>query len=236
MKTNHLAVMTLLVIPVVAHADESPVDLSVDVPFFSKYVWRGVNLINDPVLQPSFNVSFEGWNLNLWGNYDIDNSKRFNEFDTTLSYTGMLSQGAWTVGYVDYAFPGSGIAHTREFFGNFSFNHDWSPYVQLNFDVDEIDGLYARVGASKSVETTAGEIDFHGWFGYGDTNMNNALYGNNKSGLADFGIEATWSKSLSENATGYVKLGYTTLLDSKHLQGQSNRNNFIFGFGVGFGL
>ena len=100
----------------------------------------------------------------------------------------------------------------------------------------ELYGFYARVGAMSSVETLAGSIDIHGWVGYGDKNMNNALYANNKAGLADFGIEATWSKQLSDNTTGYVKVGYTTLFDSNHLQGQPNRNNFIFGFGVGIGL
>lgn len=236
MNIKHLAVMTLVVVPFVAQADETPVKITADAPFFNKYVWRGVNLINDPVFQPSINLESKGWNLNLWGNYDFNNDKRFNEFDITLSYSGELAQGSWTAGYIDYAFPSSTPGHTREFFGNFTFNQEWNPYIQVNFDVDEIDGMYARVGASKAISTQVGEIDFHGWFGYGDKKMNNALYGNNKSGLADFGVEATWSKQLNENATGYVKLGYTTLLDSKHLQGAPNRNNFTFGFGVGFGL
>jgi hypothetical protein len=236
MKVQNLVIVLMSLAPIAAQADESPIKISADVPYFNKYVWRGVNLINDPVIQPSINLEFKGWNLNFWGNYDINNSKQFDEYDVTLTYTGELAQGSWTAGYIDYAFPHSGIKHTRELYGNFTFNQDYSPYVELNLDTDEVDGFYARVGAQKAINTAAGEIELHGWFGYGSNKMNNALYGNNKAGLADFGLEATWSKQLSENATGYVKLGYTALLHKNHLYGASDRNNLIFGFGVGYGF
>ncbi|MFM9872790.1 MAG: TorF family putative porin [Fimbriimonadaceae bacterium] len=236
MNFKNLAIILMAVTPIVAQADETPITVTADVPFFNKYVWRGVNLLNDPVLQPSINLAFQGWNLNFWGDYDINNAKQFDEFDVTVSYTGDLPQGSWTAGYIDYAFPGSSVSHTREIYGNFTFAQDYSPYVQLNFDSDEVDGLYARFGAQRAISTAAGDINVHGWFGYGDKNMNNALYGNNKVGLADFGLEATYSKQLSQNATGYVKLGYTALLDKNHLSGAPNRNNVTFGFGIGLGF
>ncbi len=236
MNLKNIAILTMAVTPIIAQADDTPVKITADLPYFNKYVWRGVNLVNDPVLQPSVNLAFQGWNLNFWGNYDINNAKRFNEFDVTLNYTGQLAQGTWTAGYIDYAFPGAGASHTREFYGNFTFGQDFSPYIQFNADIDETDSLYVRLGAQKAINTAAGEINFHGWFGYGDKNNNNILYGNNKAGLADFGLEATFSKALSENATGYIKLGYTTLLDKNHLSGASNRNNVTFGLGVGFGF
>lgn len=236
MKAKHIAAATLIVAPIVAQANDLPVSISVDVPFYSKYVWRGINLVNDPVLQPSVTLGYENWSLNLWGNYDIDNAKRFNEYDVTLNYSRAFGQGTWNLGYIDYAFPGANPGHTREIYGRVDFNQEFAPYFAINFDVDEADGFYARIGGSTDFSTAAGDINFHGWFGYGSDKHNNFYYGNNKGGLADFGVEATWSRSLSENTTGYVKLGYTALLDKNHLNGAPNRNNFIFGFGVNFGL
>src|SRR3989338_6117355 len=59
--------------------------------FYSKYVWRGIRLDDDYVLQPRLTVNaFNGWSLNVWGNYDLDNSTdalNSNETDTTLTYT-----------------------------------------------------------------------------------------------------------------------------------------------------
>lgn len=236
MKAKNIAMATLVVAPIVAQAQELPVEITVDVPFFSKYVWRGINLVNDPVIQPSITLGYEGWAVNLWGNYDLNNAKRFNEYDVTLSYARDFAQGSWTLGYIDYSFPGSGPTHTREFFGRVDFNEEFAPYFAINFDVDEADGFYARIGGSTDFNTEAGDINFHGWFGYGSESHNNFYYGNNKAGFTDLGVEATWSRSLSANTTGYVKLGYTTLLDKNLLSGAPNRNNFIFGFGVSTGF
>ncbi len=236
MKLKGLAITFLLVAPLSAQADEIPITISADLPFFNKYVWRGVNLINDPVLQPSIDLEYKGWNLNLWGNYDINNAKRFDEYDVTLSYSGELPQGSWTAGYIDYNYPGADVQHSQEFFGRFALNQNLNPYIELNIDTDEVRGFYARAGVETGFTNSSGDFNFHSWISYGDKNMNNSLYGNNKSGLADFGIEATWSKQLSSNTTGYVNLGFTSLLNKDHLAGEPNRNNLIFGFGLGIGL
>jgi len=233
MNLKTLAAASIIIVPVLSTA-QTPVSTSIDFPFFSKYVWRGVNLVNDPVLQPSVNFEYQGWNLNLWGNYDIDNLKQFTEYDITFSYSGELPQGSWSAGYIDYANPQSTIKHTREFFASFTFNHELSPYIQLNYDNDEVDGLYARFGIEKGIPTSSGDLNLHTWLGFGDDDMNGALYGNNKSGLADFGLEATFSRQFGEQTTGYLKLSYTTLLNKNHLAGAPNRNNLIFGFGVGY--
>jgi hypothetical protein len=214
-------------------SQQLPITITADVPYYSKYVWRGINVINDPVIQPSINLAFQGWNLNLWGNYDINNAKRFNEYDVTLNYSQPFAQGSWTLGYIDYAFPGAALSHTREFYGQLNFGQSWNPYIATYFDVDEADGIYAKIGGSNSFPTEFGDIVLHGWLGYGDKKYNNFYYANNEAALADFGLEATWSKSLAPNTTGYIKASYTTLVDKDQLNGAANRSNFVFGFGLG---
>lgn len=76
-------VIFLLVMVVVSslRAEERPqADFSVDV--LSQYVWRGFALSDDSVvIEPSMTVSYYGFYLNLWGNYDTD---RENDHDPTL--------------------------------------------------------------------------------------------------------------------------------------------------------
>jgi hypothetical protein len=45
------------------------VDVTID--FYSKYVWRGQNLVDDWVLQPGVSSTFGNFTLGVWGNVDM---------------------------------------------------------------------------------------------------------------------------------------------------------------------
>ena len=45
-----------------------PLDDEAELPVYSKYVWRGMNLVDDAVLQPSLEVGLFGFELAVWGN------------------------------------------------------------------------------------------------------------------------------------------------------------------------
>lgn len=218
-----------------ARADE-PVTVKLDMPVYSNYVWRGINFIDDPVFQPSANLAWHGWNLNFWGDYDINGSKRFDEWDTTVSYSASGPQGSWSLGYIDYAFP-LGPIRTAEIYGSYTFSGQFSPTIQVNMDIDEADkAVYGRFGASHQLDTPVGAIGLGGWVGYGNRTHNSYYYGNGRSGFADFGIEATLTRTLFRGTDGYLKVGYAGLLDSKNRQGAPNRTNFTFGIGFTAGF
>ena len=62
-------------------------ELSFDSPMYSQYNWRGINLVNGVVWQPSINVDYGSLSFNFWGNLELSSvsaypgSGRFTEFD-----------------------------------------------------------------------------------------------------------------------------------------------------------
>ena len=47
-----------------------PVDLEAELGLFNKYVWRGMTVTPDPVLQPRAAANIMGFGLEFWGNVD----------------------------------------------------------------------------------------------------------------------------------------------------------------------
>ncbi len=95
-----------------AEEQKPSTDLSVDI--LSQYVWRGFALSNDSVvIEPSMTVSYLGFYVNFWGNYDTDQETngeaKWNETDFTFGYTyDQLPYGlALDVGGIYYALDGT---------------------------------------------------------------------------------------------------------------------------------
>jgi hypothetical protein len=66
-------------------------DVSVSTLFLTKYIWRGQNLGNEPVMQFDTSLSKYGLTLDVWGNYSLATDKtvdsgRYQEL-TELDYT-----------------------------------------------------------------------------------------------------------------------------------------------------
>src|SRR5690606_16941786 len=75
--------------------DEFTVVTDFELGAYSKYVWRGINVVDDFVLQPSLTFSHGPWSVNFWGNYETTGvntyygnstgKNRVTEWDSTLS-------------------------------------------------------------------------------------------------------------------------------------------------------
>lgn len=243
MSITALALAVAFSSPAEAKSSDIPIEISFDHAVYSKYVWRGINLSNGGVYQPSVTVGYERFKFNIWGSYELTDSvnypsgsngkNRFTEWDSTLSYTGDCNFGSWTVGAIQYAYPTTGLATTTEAFAQIDFNHDLNPYIAAYLDLDESEGAYFRLGGSKNLNPEGSiPVDLNFWVGYGDKKNNDFSYGNNRAGLADYGIEAKFTKSAGQGEL-WASVGFTGLFDSKHLQGNDNRSNFIVGFGYG---
>ncbi|MFH1411819.1 MAG: hypothetical protein ABIG55_04150, partial [Candidatus Omnitrophota bacterium] len=50
-------------------------DVSVSTSFLTKYIWRGQNLGNEPVMQVDASLSKYGFTLDVWGNYSLAHDK-----------------------------------------------------------------------------------------------------------------------------------------------------------------
>jgi hypothetical protein len=90
--------------------------------FYSKYVWRGLELSKDSlVIFPTFTIGYKGLALNVW--FDIDteynnpapgksSKANLQEIDWTVTYSNKIDplKLNYTVGYIYY--------HTRGFYGD----------------------------------------------------------------------------------------------------------------------
>ena len=120
--------------------------VDLEVGFNSKYVWRGIVVVDDWVAQPSFTAGVGGFSFNAWADYMLtDQNGRQNEIDEidlTVDYTFDLGAFSIPVGVIRYTFPGSTLADTTEFYAGVSYNWIVTPSVTIYKDVQESNGFY----------------------------------------------------------------------------------------------
>ncbi|HOW35382.1 MAG TPA: hypothetical protein PL155_03080 [Candidatus Omnitrophota bacterium] len=210
--------------------------------FYSKYMWRGFRLDDDYVLQPSININaFKGWNLNVWGNYDTDNSAdsvNSNETDTTISYThkleGLRLLGAdlkpvsVTVGHIYYDFSGANTFAKEAFLGfgyetllspTLTWYHDYSRESQGGGDGDY---LMLNLAHSLTVIKDYGmTLDLSGHVGY---NKHSYIRGEGGDVLLTSGVTVPLTKSLKMSPTVNYSIPFGGLADSD----DGNKDNEFF--------
>lgn len=158
MKKVCLTIAAVMVLGLVGAGTVSAADVTFGGDFNSAYVWRGITFNDGLVFQPSLDVGYKGFGINVWGNLDIgdyDNtldSGDFSEVDFTLSYGFDVNRFSFGLGYIEYLFPGSnGGEGTRELYGS--------------VDIDIFKGLYAGLGFYYDVEAV-GDFYANGKIGY----------------------------------------------------------------------
>ena len=82
----------LLSLPSFSYGEEK-VEGSASVSFMSSYVWRGIQLSDDEfVIQPSVGISYKGFSVNFWSNYNTDTTEE-DETDYTLDFSNAIWEG-----------------------------------------------------------------------------------------------------------------------------------------------
>ncbi len=103
--------LTVLIMAAVGTAEAAdPVDVNVGVDFYSRYVWRGVNIGENPSIQPSITAGWYGFELGAWGAYSVSTEANENdEIDFWLGYEYVFDNGT-AIGAVviDYYLPNGG--------------------------------------------------------------------------------------------------------------------------------
>lgn len=117
---------------------------------FSHYVWRGITLTDDPVLQPSVTISHDGGvSLEVWGNVDLgddnDTPWELTEARIVVDWSRQFGAVELGAGAVEYLFPNTPFPGTREVLVHVRYDAAVSPRLDLAYDIDEIQGLYARL-------------------------------------------------------------------------------------------
>ncbi len=222
-----------------------PFEIEAELTVAPKYVWRGINIVNDWVIQPGVTVSRGGFSLGVWMNFEPTNWNlpnynqaprgRVTEMDVTLEYSKSIGVAEASVGVVDYQFPGTGGRRYQEFFGSVGLSHLWgSP--ELRVFTGSRSGTYATVSVSHELPGTyfgQGGIELDASLSFGDARSNNFYYGSRKTALSDLELTASKSFGFGDRLSLTPAVHFATLLDRSLNAGQPRRSNLWFSISVG---
>lgn len=130
----------------------------------SAYIWRGITFNDGLVVQPYVDVAAEnGFAINVWGNYDIDDydntldDNEFSEIDLTLSYGFSLDPVDITVGHIEYLFPNGGEGTSEVFLSAYVSPLDGvSAGIDAYYDYDVVEDYYISASLAYDVTLDSG--------------------------------------------------------------------------------
>ena len=215
MKKGFMLVMSaviMMIVVVSAEATETSASFSVDV--LSNYVWRGQNLGDDGVVQPSLDVTSGNFGINYWSNQDMETNEG-NETDLTLSYSTEIDKLSLGFGYIYYALDGA--EDTQEVYVSASYDMFMSPSITLYGDFDEGDGAFivASIGHSIGINDKA-SLNLGA---SASANIDNKVMGTDSSGkeFTDFyngEVSASVSYAVNDKISIEPKVAYSFPLSS----------------------
>ncbi len=206
-----LFIITLFIaasLPALAEEAKGPeVSGSASVDIMSQYIWRGWQLSDKSVSQPSVGITYEGIGANIWSNYDNDTTA-ITETDYTLNYTFSIEKIGIDVGYIFYTFPDSAF-DTQEIYASASYDVILNPSLTVYYDFDEGEGAFivAAIGHSFALPRDI-SIDIGASVSY---NADNLVMGTDSDGKA---FSAFYNGELSASASipVYKALSITPVL------------------------
>jgi len=244
-----LAAGTMLLGTVRAGEATLPFDVELGVDLFSHYVWRGMVLTDDPVIQPSLTISKETsagtFAFNIWGSVDMtdfnelgDGTYRLQELDYTLSYAVSPVEGIdFEAGVIYYTFPGTPWPSTWEAYASVAFPVVGfvTPSITAYYDFDEVDGWYLSAALEREFELTEQmALTLSAALGFGDKDYNDAYWGVDKSALNDLSFGAALSYQVTENFSVGLSAGYMVLVNSDIRDAADDKSKFFMGVSAGF--
>ena len=222
---------------------EDKIALELTSDYFSKYIWRGQNLVDDSVFQPGLSASYGGITAGIWGSMELtnvnSNNDEFTEVDYSLEYSGdipRLSSIGYSVGLIYYDFPNTNIKDTTELYWGLNFDLPASPYITCYYDLDEAEGIYVSLGVGHSIEKIVEfspevpvGMEIGAGFGWGSGSYNKYYWGTNQSELNDFILSASFPIEVI-GSTVAPTLNYITLLSDeiRDADAYSTDSDFFF--------
>ncbi|OHB57913.1 MAG: hypothetical protein A2173_06945 [Planctomycetes bacterium RBG_13_44_8b] len=196
---------------VVFAEEKEQVRFNISADYYNKYIWRGQNIDDDPVFQPSISAAYSNLTASIWGNLELtninDKSGDFSELDYTLDYSAALPviEGVgYSVGVIYYDFPSSAadgtiIPDTTEIYWGLNLDIALNPALAVYHDVDEAEGSYVSLSTGHNIEKII-EIGpempvgmkISASLGWGSSSYNKYYWGTNQSKLNDLAFSVSF--------------------------------------------
>lgn len=230
-------------------------ELSVSSSFMTKYIWRGWNLGDEPVMQLDGSLSKHGITAGVWANYTFNRDrsqdggryKEFTELDYYIDYTfnvgdaaGMFGNNApemlnaleMSVGYTYYTFPDVDRSlsefDSHELYIGMAADYFISPYFTWYWDVGTGGGSYYLLGLGHEMEVARGiTANFDVTGGYIHRQWTDG------SGLADMVLSTSLDIPVLEHFTISPAFAYSIILD-RDTYGGDERNEYYGGISIAF--
>lgn len=213
------ALATLMTGGVVTQAAAADVTAALDTN--TAYVWRGLTFNDGFVLQPSIDVAKNGFAVNVWGNFDLDDydgaveSGEFSEVDLTGSYSHSFGPVNVSAGIIEYLFP-AGADSTGEIFAGAGMDvgAGFSISSKIYYDYDQVDDFYvtAGVGYSYSIND-ATTLGLSGTIGYAGEDFAEFYAGGTDGGFFNYLLTASAKYAVTEALGIGVNINYSDSLD-----------------------
>ena len=197
-----------------ANEEGTAVSASVDLAVLTGYLWRGMLINDEPVFQPSLTLDYRGFSLNVWANYDFNDSDEapaFTEVDYSASYSFEFGRFAASLGYSLYDYPNSyeevededgtlsrhAVDSTHQVFGYIEIpGLDVVPSVTVEYGFGREETLYASFGLLREqpiAETLTAEVS--AGLGWGSRAYHRDQLEADRSALSDatLGVGLVWT-------------------------------------------
>jgi len=237
---KELAVLAMVVLSCFCMVYKVEAGAKVEVPVVSGYLFRGLLLNDEAVVQPLVTASAaNGFAVYTWGNFDLtdhnmfgnDNSRGFSEVDLTVEYTpplpipnATISFGCAQYLYPDptYAIPASpaegvNAKPTRELYAVIATTFLLEPTLSVYFDIDSADGAFYgnfKIGQSllKKDKIT---LSANASIGYANSTYNRYYLSLDRSAVNELNVGLKAIYTLNDAISFSASAAYCTLLDSK---------------------
>lgn len=216
---------------------DAGITVSGDVAYYSDYVWRGMLLDGDPVIQPGWYVSGPDWKAGrltakVWTSHDLSNRdhRKSEEYDYILDYTYAMKNISVSAGHTYYDFPEADL-FSREWYAGIAFPTIFlSPSVFVYRDYGDQDdgggmGTYTVINAAKSIPVsvwkTSASVEVSGHYGY-----NHELFINGTG--ADVGLTAGLKMALTESLTVMPNVNCSIPLGDLESKADGNQKERVY--------
>jgi len=229
----------------------APLTATAGMDINSAYIWRGVTANNGLVFQPSMDIAKNGFDFNVWANYDAADyhdtveKNKFSEVDLTASYTFKLGSFDASVGAIQYTYPatkpkdntsypnGKNLPSTGEVFVGLSkdLGAGFTAGTKVYYDFEQVNDFFIAPTLSYSYsindKTTLG---LGGTVGYAGENFAEYWGRGTEAGFFSYTLTASVKYAVTPAFGVGANINYTDSLDHNVLaSGTGFADTHVFG-------